>query len=99
MPGADCQTKGTGTYYKCSCDKMYSDAQATTEIQAPPEGAVGAHDWNTSWESDTTNHWHTCKTANCTEKGSEAAHYKDAEGDWGSANSSDVCGVCSYQKQ
>ena len=44
VPGADCQTKGTGAHYKCSkCNKLFSDAKGETEIAEAPEGAVGNH--------------------------------------------------------
>ena len=44
VPGADCQTKGTGAHYKCStCNKLFSDENGETEIDEAPEGAVGNH--------------------------------------------------------
>ena len=42
-PGTDCQTAGTVEYWECLvCNKKYSDANATTEINSI-EGAYGPH--------------------------------------------------------
>jgi len=67
VPGADCQTKGTGAHYKCSkCNKLFSDAKGETEIAEAPEGAVGNH---------TIVSVAATKGADCQTKG-VGAHYK-----------------------
>ena len=67
VPGADCQTKGTGAHYKCSkCNKLFSDENGESEIAKAPEGAVGNH--NIVSVAAT-------KGADCQTKG-VGAHYK-----------------------
>ena len=41
-----CTVKGTAAYWTCTaCDKMFSDAAGTTEISAPTELPLAAHDY------------------------------------------------------
>lgn len=52
------------------------------------------HNWNTTWKSDSSGHWHTCKNG-CTVKNSFAAHTPDHAG--GASDEYAVkCTVCSY---
>lgn len=51
------------------------------------------HDWNTTWTTDGSKHWYTCK--NCTEKKDEAAHKKPASPyTWGSDAHTYKCEIC-----
>ena len=60
-------------YYKsCACGQV-----STTETFVDAGTAVGTHvDADNKWESDATDHWHTCR---CTEKFDKAAHTFDKE--------------------
>ena len=39
--------------------------------------AAKPHNWNTTWEKDGDNHWHTCKNSGCTQINGKAAHTWD----------------------
>ncbi len=60
-------------YYKsCACGQV-----SATETFVDAGTAVGTHvDADDKWESDATDHWHTCR---CTEKFDKAAHTFDKE--------------------
>lgn len=66
--------------------------------------AAKTHDWNTSWTSDSGNHWHTCKNTGCAQLQEKAAH---SFGNWiidTSATETEKgekhrnCSVCAYQE-
>ena len=77
-PGTDCQTAGTVEYWECSvCNKKYSDANATTEI----DSIVGAYGPHTLTKVDAVAS--TCTTAGSVEYYQCSAcgkKFSDAEG-------------------
>ncbi|WP_300347468.1 hypothetical protein, partial [uncultured Oscillibacter sp.] len=81
VPGKDCQTKGTGEYWECTCKKLYSDAAAKTEIQKAPEGVEGEHDYQIApVENDEKQHVETCSVCqDKTGKTPEAHTFKVSE--------------------
>ncbi len=57
-------------YYSCACGQV-----STSETFEDPDTAVGQHvDADNKWESDATDHWHTC---GCGEKFEKVAHAYD----------------------
>ena len=89
---ADC---GTGTpgnieYWVCSgCKKVFSDADGRDEIALDQTVLPFAHDLDTAWSWDESNHWHECKK--CGQQfGSEAHKYDD--------DSDTDCNICNYTR-
>ncbi len=65
---ADCQHYAT-YWMTCTCGAVSSENYWTDTASG-----YGAHNWDTAWTTDGTNHWHKCLTAGCTEKNGSAAH-------------------------
>lgn len=88
---ATCTEEGNTAYWYCDgCDTYFSDAEATTEITlADTVVAALGHDFATTWESDSTNHWHKC--TRCDETSGSAAH--------ADTNSDGKCDTCGYEMQ
>lgn len=70
---------------------------AVCDVCGVSYGTVADHDWNTSsWEKDTTGHWHKCNTAGCTEKNAFAAHTPDHQG--GATEEYAIkCTICQFE--
>ena len=74
----DCNTAAVMTYTCTTCTDGSPETRDVNGAKNP-----SAHDWNTEWAKDTTDHWHACKNG-CESKGSKAAHtYADG-----------TCSVC-----
>lgn len=59
---ATCTAEGNTAYWHCDgCDKYFSDANAEHEI-ALEDTVIAAlgHEYETTWTTDETNHWHEC---------------------------------------
>jgi hypothetical protein len=64
-----CTAPGNAAYWKCSCDKLFSDDTATTEttLAAVTKAALG-HDHNGPWvTTDENEHWKVCAREGCNE--------------------------------
>lgn len=89
---ADCGTGRDGNieYWVCSgCNKVFSDAGGANEIDLDKTVIHPAHDLNTDWSHDESNHWHACQK--CGQQfGSEAHVYSDE-------NDTD-CDICGYSR-
>ena len=87
---ADCGkgTAGNIEYWVCSgCNKVFSDAGGANEIDLDKTVIHPAHDLNTDWSHDESNHWHACQK--CGQQfGSEAHKYDD--------DSDTDCNTCGY---
>lgn len=87
---ADCGTGTAGNieYWVCSgCNKVFSDAGGANAIELENTVIHPAHDLDTDWSHDESNHWHACQK--CGQQfGSEAHVYSDE-------NDTD-CNTCGY---
>ena len=89
---ADCGkgTAGYIEYWVCSgCKKVFSDADGRDEITLDQTVLPFAHDLDTAWSWDESNHWHECKK--CRQKPDSAAHVYD-DGD------DETCNICDYTR-
>ena len=79
-------------YYTCSnCDKIFADANANREIDAPAEiDALGHDTEGVNWTSDGDVHYKLCKREGCGAHVDEAAH----SGGTASCEAKAVCEVC-----
>lgn len=87
---ADCGTNTPGNieYWVCSgCKKVFSDADGRDEIALDQTVLPFAHDLDTAWSWDESNHWHECKK--CGQKPDSAAHKYDDDSDTD-------CNTCGY---
>ena len=69
-----CTEDGHDAYYKCSCDKWFSDSSAKHEITDHDSIKRPAldHEFREEWSHDGVSHWHQCKR--CEAKEGEALH-------------------------
>ena len=89
---ADCGTNTPGNieYWVCSgCKKVFSDADGRDEIALDQTVLPFAHDLDTAWSWDESNHWHECKK--CGQKPDSAAHKYDDDSDTD-------CNICGYTR-
>lgn len=89
---ATCTTAGNKAYYKCTCEKLYTDALGTTETTlAEVTIAALGHNVATVWSTDTTDHWHACTRCDYTED--HASHIPGAEA---TEDTAQTCTVCDH---
>ena len=74
---ATCTEDGHDVYYKCSCEKWFSDKNAEHEIEDHDsiKRAALNHSFSSAWSHDDSMHWHEC--SRCKAKQDEAAHTWD----------------------
>lgn len=91
-----CTAPGNAAYWKCSCDKLFSDDTATTEttLAAVTKAALG-HDHNGSWvTTDENEHWKVCAREGCNEQLDKAVHTPSAWVNVGDGYHHQTCTVC-----
>lgn len=91
-----CTAPGNAAYWKCSCDKLFSDDTATTEttLAAVTKSALG-HDHNGSWvTTDENEHWKVCAREGCNEQLDKAVHNPSAWVNVGDGHHHQTCTVC-----
>lgn len=91
-----CTAPGNAAYWKCSCDKLFSDDTATTEttLAAVTKAALG-HDHNGPWvTADANEHWKVCAREGCNEQLDKAVHTPSAWVNVGDGYHHQTCTVC-----
>lgn len=91
-----CTAPGNAAYWKCSCDKLFSDGTATTEttLAAVTKAALG-HDHNGPWvTTDEKEHWKVCAREGCNEQLDKAVHNPSAWVNVGDGYHHQTCTVC-----
>ena len=91
-----CTAPGNAAYWKCSCDKLFSDDTATTEttLAAVTKAALG-HDHNGPWvTTDENEHWKVCAREGCNEQLDKAVHNPSAWVNVGDGYHHQTCPVC-----
>lgn len=91
-----CTAPGNAAYWKCSCDKLFSDDTATTEttLAAVTRSALG-HDHNGPWvTTDENEHWKVCAREGCNEQLDKAVHTPSAWVNVGDGYHHQTCTVC-----
>ena len=91
-----CTAPGNAAYWKCSCDKLFSDDTATTEttLAAVTKAALG-HDHNGPWvTTDENEHWKVCAREGCNEQLDKAVHTPSAWINVGDGYHHQTCTVC-----
>lgn len=91
-----CTAPGNAAYWKCSCDKLFSDDTATTEttLAAVTKAALG-HDHNGPWvTTDANEHWKVCAREGCNEQLDKAVHTPSAWVNVGDGYHHQTCTVC-----
>lgn len=91
-----CTAPGNAAYWKCSCDKLFSDDTATTEttLAAVTKAALG-HDHNGPWvTTDENEHWKVCAREGCNEQLDKAVHNPSAWVNVGDGYHHQTCTVC-----
>lgn len=91
-----CTAPGNAAYWKCSCDKLFSDDTATTEttLAAVTKAALG-HDHNGPWvTTDENEHWKVCAREGCNEQLDKAVHNPSAWVNVGDGYHHQACTVC-----
>lgn len=91
-----CTAPGNAAYWKCSCDKLFSDNTATTEttLAAVTKAALG-HDHNGPWvTTDENEHWKVCAREGCNEQLDKAVHTPSAWVNVGDGYHHQTCTVC-----
>lgn len=91
-----CTAPGNAAYWKCSCDKLFSDDTATTEttLAAVTKAAPG-HDHNGPWvTTDENEHWKVCAREGCNEQLDKAVHTPSAWVNVGDGHHHQTCTVC-----
>lgn len=91
-----CTAPGNAAYWKCSCDKLFSDDTATTEttLAAVTKAALG-HDHNGPWvTTDENEHWKVCAREGCNEQLDKAVHTPSAWVNVGDGYHHQTCTVC-----
>lgn len=91
-----CTAPGNATYWKCSCDKLFSDETATTEttLAAVTKAALG-HNHNGPWvTTDENEHWKVCAREGCNEQMDKAVHTPSAWVNVGDGYHHQTCTVC-----
>ena len=91
-----CTAPGNAAYWKCSCDKLFSDDTATTEttLAAVTKAALG-HDHTGPWvTTDENEHWKVCAREGCNEQLDKAVHTPSAWVNVGDGYHHQTCTVC-----
>lgn len=91
-----CTAPGNAAYWKCSCDKLFSDDTATTEttLAAVTKAALG-HDHSGPWvTADANEHWKVCAREGCNEQLDKAVHAPSAWVNVGDGYHHQTCTVC-----
>lgn len=91
-----CTAPGNAAYWKCSCDKLFSNDTATTEttLAAVTKAALG-HDHNGPWvTTDEKEHWKVCAREGCNEQLDKAVHTPSAWVNVGDGYHHQTCTVC-----
>lgn len=91
-----CTAPGNAAYWKCSCDKLFSDETATTEttLAAVTKAALG-HDHSGPWvTTDENEHWKVCAREGCNEQLDKAVHNPSAWVNVGDGYHHQTCTVC-----
>lgn len=91
-----CTAPGNAAYWKCSCDKLFSDDTATTEttLAAVTKAALG-HDHSGPWvTTDENEHWKVCAREGCNEQLDKAVHNPSAWVNVGDGYHHQTCTVC-----
>ena len=91
-----CTAPGNAAYWKCSCDKLFSDDTATTgtTLAAVTKAALG-HDHNGPWvTTDENEHWKVCAREGCNEQLDKAVHNPSAWVNVGDGYHHQTCTVC-----
>lgn len=91
-----CTAPGNAAYWKCSCDKLFSDDTATTEttLAAVTKAALG-HDHSGPWvTTDENEHWKVCAREGCNEQLDKAVHTPSAWVNVGDGHHHQTCTVC-----
>lgn len=91
-----CTAPGNAAYWKCSCDKLFSDDTATTEttLAAVTKAALG-HDHSGPWvTTDANEHWKVCAREGCNEQLDKAVHTPSAWVNVGDGYHHQTCTVC-----
>lgn len=91
-----CTAPGNAAYWKCSCDKLFSDDTATTEttLAAVTKAALG-HDHNGPWvTTDEKEHWKVCAREGCNEQLDKAVHNPSAWVNVDDGHHRQTCIVC-----
>ena len=91
-----CTAPGNAAYWKCSCDKLFSDDTATTEttLAAVTKAALG-HDHNGPWvTTDENEHWKVCAREGCNEQLDKAVHNPSAWVNVDDGHHRQTCIVC-----
>lgn len=91
-----CTAPGNAAYWKCSCDKLFSDDTATTEttLATVTKAALG-HDHNGPWvTTDENEHWKVCAREGCNEQLDKAVHNPSAWVNVGDGYHHQTCTVC-----
>lgn len=91
-----CTAPGSAAYWKCSCDKLFSDDTATTEttLAAVTKAALG-HDHSGPWvTTDENEHWKVCAREGCNEQLDKAVHTPSAWVNVGDGHHHQTCTVC-----
>lgn len=91
-----CTAPGNAAYWKCSCDKLFSDDTATTEttLAAVTKAALG-HDHTGPWvTTDENEHWKVCAREGCNEQLDKAVHNPSAWVNVGDGYHHQTCTVC-----
>ena len=91
-----CTAPGSAAYWKCSCDKLFSDDTATTEttLAAVTKAALG-HDHSGPWvTTDENEHWKVCAREGCNEQLDKAVHTPSAWVNVGDGYHHQTCTVC-----
>ena len=91
-----CTAPGNAAYWKCSCDKLFSDDTATTEttLAAVTKAALG-HDHSGPWvKTDENEHWKVCAREGCNEQLDKAVHTPSAWVNVGDGHHHQTCTVC-----
>ena len=91
-----CTAPGNAAYWKCSCDKLFSDETATTEttLAAVTKAALG-HNHNGPWvTTDENEHWKVCAREGCNEQMDKAVHTPSAWVNVGDGYHHQTCTVC-----
>ena len=94
-----CTAPGNAAYWKCSCDKLFSDDTATTEttLAAVTKAALG-HDHNGPWvTTDENEHWKVCAREGCNEQLDKAVHTTSAWVNVGDGHHHQTCTVCEIE--
>ena len=91
-----CTAPGNAAYWKCSCDKLFSDDTATTEttLAAVTKAALG-HNHNGPWvTTDENEHWKVCAREGCNEQLDKAVHNPSAWVNVDDGHHRQTCIVC-----